>query len=78
MAASPERLEVFQSDTFVPRRTRGQPIALVENGDVLNIDLTRDLIEVEVSDEELAKRREKWRRSFMRTTVGCSSATLSL
>ena len=27
---------------------------------MLNIDLTRDLIEVEVSDEELAKRREKW------------------
>lgn len=43
-----------------PEAYEGSPIALVENGDVLNIDLTRDLIEVEVSDEELAKRREKW------------------
>lgn len=43
-----------------PEAYEGSPIALIENGDVINIDLTRDLIEVEVSDEELAKRKEKW------------------
>ena len=44
-----------------PEAFEGAPIALVRNGDKINIDLTRNLIEVEVSDEEFARRREDWR-----------------
>ena len=43
-----------------PEAYEGSPIALVENGDVINIDLTKNLIEIEVDDEELARRRESW------------------
>ena len=43
-----------------PEAFDGAPIALVENGDKINIDLTKNLIEVEVSDEELARRKQGW------------------
>lgn len=43
-----------------PEAFEGAPIALVEDGDKINIDLAKNLIEIEVSDEELAKRREAW------------------
>ncbi|MEE1278792.1 MAG: dihydroxy-acid dehydratase, partial [Acutalibacteraceae bacterium] len=35
-------------------------IALIEDGDMISIDIKNFSINVEVSDEELAKRREKW------------------
>ena len=40
-----------------PEAAEGGPIALVENGDIISIDLTNRTIELEVSDEELEKRR---------------------
>ena len=40
-----------------PEAAEGGPIALVENGDIISIDLTKRTIELEVSDEELEKRR---------------------
>ena len=40
-----------------PEAAEGGPIALVENGDIITIDLINRTIELEVSDEELAKRR---------------------
>ena len=43
-----------------PEAFDGAPIALVENGDKINIDLTKNLIEVEVSDEEFARRKQGW------------------
>lgn len=44
-----------------PEAYEGAPIALVENGDIITIDLTRNLIEVAVEDEELARRRQAWK-----------------
>ena len=44
-----------------PETYNGAPIALVENGDKINIDLTKNLIEVEVSDEEFARRKQGWK-----------------
>ncbi|WP_040287152.1 dihydroxy-acid dehydratase [Sporosarcina koreensis] len=41
-----------------PEAADGGPIALVENGDVIAIDLTNRTIELEVDDEELAARKE--------------------
>lgn len=43
-----------------PEALDGAPIALIQDGDVINIDLTKNLIEIEVDDEELARRRESW------------------
>ncbi|MER2261212.1 MAG: dihydroxy-acid dehydratase [Psychrobacillus sp.] len=40
-----------------PEAADGGPIALVENGDIIAIDLTNRTIELQVSEEELAKRR---------------------
>ncbi|GKV69343.1 dihydroxy-acid dehydratase [Sporosarcina sp. NCCP-2716] len=42
-----------------PEAAEGGPIALVEDGDTIAIDLTNRTIELEVSEQELAARREK-------------------
>lgn len=44
-----------------PEAYEGAPIALVENGDTIHIDLGQNLIELEVSDEELDCRRQDWK-----------------
>ncbi len=43
-----------------PEAYEGGPIALVENGDMITIDLEHNSIELEVSEEELTKRRASW------------------
>lgn len=43
-----------------PEAQEGGPIALVRDGDVVTIDAVQRKIEVDVSDEELARRREAW------------------
>lgn len=42
-----------------PEAAEGGPIALVENGDTISIDLTNRTIDLNVSDEVLAERRSK-------------------
>lgn len=44
-----------------PEALDGAPIALIKNGDVIHIDLTNNLIEVKVSDKELARRKQAWK-----------------
>lgn len=43
-----------------PEAAVGGVIALVQDGDIIHIDTDTRVLEVEVSDEELAKRRESW------------------
>ena len=43
-----------------PEAAVGGPIGLLEDGDIIVIDAEAGTIEVELSDEELAKRKEKW------------------
>ena len=38
----------------------GGPIALIEDGDTILIDIPNRKLELEVSDEELARRRANW------------------
>ena len=45
-----------------PEAQEGGPIALVEDGDTITIDSDANQIRVEVSDEELAKRRAAWKK----------------
>ena len=43
-----------------PEAAVGGPIALVEEGDIIKIDITNLKLEMAVSDEELEKRRQAW------------------
>ncbi len=43
-----------------PEAAVGGPIALIEEGDIISIDIPANTINVKVSDEELAKRKAKW------------------
>ena len=43
-----------------PEAAVGGPIALVEEGDIIQIDIPNLSLNLAVSEEELKKRREKW------------------
>ena len=43
-----------------PEAAVGGPIALVEEGDIISIDIDNHRLDVKVSDEEMAARKEKW------------------
>ena len=53
-----------------PEAAVGGPIALLEEGDIIDIDITNNRISVEVSDEELARRRALWKPRAPRVTTG--------
>ena len=53
-----------------PEAAVGGPIALVEEGDIIRIDIPNYSLELLVSDEELAKRREKWQPKEPKVTSG--------
>ena len=44
-----------------PEAAVGGPIALVEEGDIIRINIPETKLELLVSEEELAKRRENWK-----------------
>lgn len=44
--------------------------ALVEEGDIININILEHSMNVEVSEEELAKRKAKWQPRKPRITTG--------
>jgi len=43
-----------------PEAAVGGPIAFVEEGDIISIDINNNSLNMKVSDEELAKRKVKW------------------
>ena len=43
-----------------PEAAAGGPIGLVQEGDIIAIDINANTINLKVSDEELARRREGW------------------
>ncbi len=53
-----------------PEAAVGGPIALVEEGDTIEIDIPSNTINVLVSDEELAKRKAAWTPRQPRITTG--------
>ena len=48
----------------------GGPIALVEEGDMIEIDINNLSIKLDVSDEELAKRKAAWTPREPKVTTG--------
>ena len=53
-----------------PEAAVGGPIALVEEGDIISINIPENKLDVLVSDEEMAKRREKWQPREPKITTG--------
>ncbi len=53
-----------------PEAAVGGPIALVEEGDIIKIDIPANKLELAVSDEELARRRANWQPRQPKITTG--------
>ena len=53
-----------------PEAAVGGPIALVEEGDIISIDIDNCKLDVLVSDEEMAARKEKWQPRKPQVTTG--------
>ena len=53
-----------------PEAAVGGPIALIEEGDIIKIDIPANTINVAVSDEELETRRAKWQPREPKVTTG--------
>ena len=61
-----------------PEAYEGGTIALVKEGDSITIDAHKRLIQVNVSDEELAKRRALWKQPAPRYTRGLLAKYMKL
>jgi dihydroxy-acid dehydratase len=44
-----------------PEAARGGPLALVEDGDIIEMDVSERRLDLLVSEEELARRRAAWK-----------------
>ena len=53
-----------------PEAAVGGPIALIEEGDIISIDINANKLDVKVSDEELARRKAAWKPRKPRVTEG--------
>lgn len=53
-----------------PEAVEGGPIAFVKNGDIIDIDIINGVLNVEVSDEEMAKRKEGWKPNEPKVKTG--------
>ena len=53
-----------------PEAAVGGPIALVEEGDIIKINIPENKLELAVSDEELQKRKEAWQPRQPKITTG--------
>ena len=53
-----------------PEAAAGGPLALVQNGDLIELDVAKRRIHLHVSDEELARRRAKWKAPKPHTDRG--------
>ncbi len=61
-----------------PEAAVGGPIALVEEGDIIKINIPECRLELAVSDEELAARRAKWQPREPKITTGYLARYASL
>ncbi len=53
-----------------PEAAVGGPIALVEEGDIISIDIDNHRLDVKVSDEEMTRRKTDWRPRKPQVTTG--------
>ena len=55
---------------ITPEAQEGGPLALVRNGDHITIDATNHRLDMDVSDDELAQRRDAWTPPPYKATRG--------
>ncbi len=55
---------------ITPEAQDGGPLALVQNGDKITIDSDANRLEVELSDDELARRKSAWNAPPLKATRG--------
>ncbi len=53
-----------------PEAAVGGPIALVEEGDIIKINIPANTLDVDISDEEMAARKAKWQPREPKVTTG--------
>ena len=53
-----------------PEAAVGGPIALVEEGDIISINIPENKLDVKISDEEMAERKAKWQPREPKVTTG--------
>ena len=53
-----------------PEAAVGGPIALIEEGDIIQIDIPNLTLNAKISDEELAARKAKWQPREPKVTTG--------
>jgi dihydroxy-acid dehydratase len=63
---------------ITPEAQEGGPIALVQNGDRITIDAAACQLSVDVSDDELARRRKAWAAPPPKATSGVLSKYVRL
>ena len=61
-----------------PEAALGGPIALVQEGDIISIDIDANKLELKVSDEELARRKTEWKPREPKVTTGYLARYASL
>jgi dihydroxy-acid dehydratase len=54
----------------VPEAQVGGPIALVQDGDIISVDAVKNTIELQVSPEELERRKSVWVAPPLKTSQG--------
>jgi len=54
----------------VPEAQEGGPIALIRTGDIITLDAAKNIINVNLSDDELKQRRAKWKMPPYKATHG--------
>jgi dihydroxy-acid dehydratase len=55
---------------ITPEAQEGGPLALIRNGDRITIDAEKNILSVDLPDDEFAKRREAWRMPPLKATRG--------
>ena len=60
----------FMVGHVAPEAASGGPLALVQDGDVITLDVERRALDLDVPEEELARRRAAWRPPPPRYTAG--------
>ena len=61
-----------------PEAAVGGPIGLLKDGDIIEIDIPNNAINVKLSDEELAERKKAWKPPKPRITKGCLAKYASM
>ena len=61
-----------------PEAAVGGPIALIEEGDIIKIDINANTINVDITDEEMAARKAKWQPREPKITTGYLARYASL